>query len=99
MFDIWFGDIELTTLVLIVSVIVILPLQVLLCFKARSLFVRLVPVIFLSWSAVMLVFIALNATGWDKAGYFLLALFLCIMLFACGIGWTVWFLISRIRNK
>ena len=46
MFDIWIGDIELTTLVLIVSVIVILPLQVLLCFKARSLFVRLVPVIF-----------------------------------------------------
>ena len=48
MFDIYWGDIELTTLVLIVSVVLILPAQTLLCFRAKSLSLRLLPVL-TSW--------------------------------------------------
>ena len=48
MFDVWMGDIELTTAVLIFSIIVLLPFQLLLCFKVKSKSIRLLPIILLS---------------------------------------------------
>lgn len=48
MFDVWMGDIELTTAVLIFSVVVLLPIQLLLCFRVKSKAIRLLPVVLLS---------------------------------------------------
>ena len=45
MFDIWMGDIELTTFVLIFSIIVLLPVQLLLCFKVKNKVICLLPVV------------------------------------------------------
>ena len=44
MFDVWMGNVELTTVTLFLSATVLLPLQLLLCFKVKSKLVRLVPV-------------------------------------------------------
>ena len=44
MFDIWMGDIELTTAVLVFSIIVLLPIQLLLCFRIKSKVIRLLPI-------------------------------------------------------
>ena len=48
MFDVWHGDINFTTLILIVSVMIVLPVQLLLCFTVRNRAIRLLPVIMLS---------------------------------------------------
>ena len=45
MFDVWPGEFDLTTLTPLLSVFRLLPLQLLLCFKVRSLILRLLPVI------------------------------------------------------
>ena len=90
MFDVWYGDIELTTLTLLFSVILLLPLQLLLCFKVRNLLVRLLPVLILAALALALVGEVLVSAGWDSAGYLFLVIYIGFMLLACGIGWGIW---------
>lgn len=45
MFDIWVGDINLTLLVLVFSIIIVFPVQLLLCFRAKSRWFRVAPVL------------------------------------------------------
>lgn len=92
MFDVWMGDIELTTVVLIFSVIVLLPFQLLLCFKVKSKTILLLPVILLS--IPILFFIVMATTDWDRLGYTFLVIFLGFMLLMCGIGWGIWWIIN-----
>ncbi len=90
MFDVWKGDIELTTVVLIFSVFILLPLQLLLCFKVKSIIIRLLPVTVLSISAVYFLVMSAVITGWDGVGYLFLSIFAGFMLFMCGVGWGIW---------
>ena len=96
MFDVWMGDIELTTVVLIFSVIVLLPFQLLLCFKVKSKTILLLPVILLS--IPILFFIVMATTDWDHLGYTFLVIFLGFMLLMCGIGWGIWWIIN-LKNQ
>ena len=98
MFDVWLGDIELTTVVLNLSSAVFLPVQLLLCFKVKSKMIRLLPVIVLSAITAFLVVMAAMATGWDGLGYIFLAIFTGLMLLACGIGWGIWGITRLIRK-
>ena len=90
MFDVWLGEIELTTLTLLLSVFILLPLQLLLCFKVRSRILRLLPVILFSLLVGIFLLLAHGNPGWDSLGYLFLALFAGIMLIACGIAWGIW---------
>lgn len=44
MFDVWYGDLNIGTALVAGAIVLILPLQLLLCFKVRRLWVRLLPV-------------------------------------------------------
>ena len=72
MFDIWFGDVEITTVVLIVSVLLLLPTQLLLCFKVRNLLIRLLPAIELAVPTLVFTILYFISTGWDRIGYLFL---------------------------
>ena len=98
MFDVWMGDVELTTFVLIFSVAVILPVQLLLCFKVKRNAVRLLPAAVLSILTIVFIAIAAVTAGWDGLGYIFLAVFADMMLFMCGIGWGIW-AINRLLKK
>ena len=89
MFDVWLGGIELTTFVIIFSALVLLPIQLLLCFKVRSRLIRLVPVMLLSVLVVIFAVLSYVVIGWDAIGYLFLAIFAGMMLAACGIGWGI----------
>ena len=58
MFDIWYGDIPFANCVIIFSLIVIFPIQILICFKAKSIFVRFIPIIV--FTAAILIWIILS---------------------------------------
>ena len=98
MFDIWNGNIELTSLVLVFSIVVLLPTQILLCFKVKS-SVRLLPVIVLSILTICFAIMSIVISGWDGLGYIFLAIFSGFMLLMCGIGWGVWAIIKRKNQK
>ena len=99
MFDIWMGDIELTTLVLIFSIVVLLPVQLLLCFKVKSKVIRLLPVIVLSVLTIIFTVMSIAITGWDGLGYIFLAIFAGFMLLVCGMGWGIWAITRYVQKK
>ena len=95
MFDVWMGDIELTTAIYIFSVIVLLPVQLHLCFKAKSKAIRLLPVMVLSIATIIFAVMSVAITGWDGLGYVFLAIFTGFMLLMCGMGWGIWWIVKR----
>ena len=99
MFDVWIGDIEFTTAVLVFSVVVFLLIQLLLCFKVKNKVIRLLPVILLSIFTIFFVVMTSTATGWDNLGYVFLAIFTGFMWLMCGIAWGIWTIIKLIKNK
>jgi len=99
MFDVWTGDIELTTATLIFSIVVLLPIQLLLCFKVKSRAIRLLPVILLSIPTIIFTVMSVAITGWDGLGYIFLAIFTGFMLLMCGVGWGIWAISKLIKKK
>lgn len=99
MFDVWMGGMELTTVVLIVSVVVLLPVQLVLCFRVQSLITRLLPVLLLFLLTMLLVVMSVSATGWNGFGYLILAAFSAMMLLLCGVGWGIWAVVRFARRK
>ena len=95
----WIGDISLSEFVLILSVVVILPVQLLLCFKVKSLLIRLLPISMLGILAVISLLMTLNSTGWDTLGYIFFAIYAAIMILMCGISWGVWAIVNLIKKK
>ena len=99
MFDIWIGDMNLTVLILVFSFVVVLPVQLLLCFKVKSRTLRCLPMAMFLLLAVA-AFILNGATpGWDGMGYLFGAIYAGIMLFLCGVGWCVWALVGGLKKK
>lgn len=90
MFDIWWGDINLGIWVPVLSGFILLPLQVLLCLRVKSWFLRLFPVGFLGVSGGWFFFLYLYVPGWDSLGYGIFAIGAAIMLFMCALGWGIW---------
>lgn len=99
MFDVWSGNGELTIIALIVSVAVILPVQLLLCFKIRKIVIRLLPVMVLSVLTAVLSLLAAITSGWDSLGYVFLAVFAGIMLLVCGGAWGIWAIAKRMKKS
>ena len=50
--DIWIRDLDFTTLIAVFSVLIVLPIQLLLCFKAKKLFLKLLPLFILTATTV-----------------------------------------------
>ncbi len=98
MFDLWLGDIELTTLSLIFSVL-LLPLQLLLCFKCKHKLLRLLPVMLLVLPTVCFLILSATVKGWESLGYLLLAVLTGLMLLVCGLGWGIYGIARWIKRK
>ena len=99
MFDVWCGDINFTTLILMVSIVIILPVQLLLCFTVKSRAIRLLPIIILSVLIGIFVIMAITINDLRAVGYVLLAVYAGFMTFACGIGWGIWAIAKKIKKK
>lgn len=99
MFDIWLGDINLTVLILVLSVVLVLPIQTLLCFKARSRTIRLLPVLIFFAFAVIFLILNLFTPGWNGLGYLILAIYAVFLMLMCGIGWGIWAIGNVIKKK
>lgn len=102
MIDFYFFKIDTSTFIFIVSAIIFLATQLLLCFKGKCIWVKLIPV-FLSVTAII-VFLILTACleSWDAVGALVLALFSAYLLAVsiCGLGiWGIVLLIRKLIKK
>ena len=76
-----------------------LPVQLLLCFKAKSKAIRLLPVMVLSIATIIFAVMSVAITGWDGLGYVFLAIFTGFMLLMCGMGWGIWWIVKRKKQS
>jgi len=82
-------EIDSDVFLLTISTIVLI-IQLLLCFKIKNKFIKLIPVIlFLILTIVFSIFIFI-LDGWDSVGCLLLAIGSLFLLFVCGISWIIW---------
>ena len=98
MLDVWIGDINIAPFIWIFTLIVVLPVQLALCFKVKSKLVRLLPVIILSTLTIIAAIAAATSIDWDAIFYLVSAAYLAIMLLVCGIGWGIWAIVRK-KNK
>ena len=97
--DMWIRDIEVTTLIAITSVLVVLPIQLLLCFKVKPVFLRLLPSILLTGTTILLFAMMAASRDWDAIGYAVLGVFSGVLLIFSGIGWGIWAIVRCIMKK
>jgi len=95
----WIRDIEITSLIAISSVLVVLPIQLLLCFKVKSVFLRLLPSILLTVTTIFLFTMMTTSRDWDALGYAVLGVLSGVLLIFSGIGWGIWAIVRCIRKK
>ena len=88
-------EIDLPTIVVLISAIITLCLQLWLCRKAKSVFVKLLPIVLLTLSTIAFFVCAEYASGWDAFGYLFFALLSFGLLLVCGIGWGIWAIIRK----
>ena len=97
--DVWIRDIEITTLIAASSVLIVLPVQLLLCFKVKKLFVRLLPPLVLAATTVFLFILMRMKTDWDAIGYAILGVFSGVLLVFSGIAWGIWAIVKLIKKN
>ena len=93
----WYLEIDYPTIVVFVSVIATLILQLLLCFKAKKIFIKLLPIALLIVSTIVFSICSATINGWDGLGYLFFALLSFGLILVCSIGWGVWAIIRK-RN-
>ena len=99
MFDVWIGDVELTTLTIIVAVAAILPIQLLLCFKVKNLLLRLIPSMLFAIVTISFFAMIFSSQDWDSIGYAILAMLAGILLLMTGVAWGLWGIVGCVRKN
>ena len=99
MFDVWIGDVELTTLVIIVAIVAVLPIQLLLCFKVKNLLLKLLPSILFAVVTISFFTMIFSSQDWDSIGYAILAMLAGILLLMSGVAWGIWGIVVCVRKN
>ena len=84
---------------LLVLSIIILSVQILLCFKSKKFFIKLIPVILLLILIVIFSVLIFVFDGWNSIGVLFLDICSLVLLVVCGIGWLIWFIVRKRRTK
>lgn len=82
-------EMEAEIFAVIISVVV-LTAQLVLCFKARKLWIRLLPACLCVTAAAASFALTFLNDGWGSVAYMLLMLFCLFLLLVCVLGWGVW---------
>ena len=98
MIDVMLNDLDFGGMVLIIAVLSLFPIQLFLCFRARRMFVRLLPVMVLSASVVYWGVKTAQTGGWGGLLYLVFAAISGYMLLMCGLGWAIWGLLRLLRK-
>ena len=94
-----FGSFDIRTdiFVLFVVIIVIL-LQMLLCFKAKKIYTRLIPIYLSSGLTIVFIVLGFLTEDWESFAFFLLAFLSAILLAGCGLAWGIWAIVKKIKK-
>ena len=92
-------DIDITTVIIVASVLIAFPIQLLLCFKVKTLFLRLTPSLVLVTASASFFILMKVATDWSAIGYAVLFVLSGVLLASCGLAWGIWAVVSLIKKE
>ena len=84
--------------ILIIGSLLVLAVQLLLCFKVKNVFLKLIPAVLLVTSTIGWYIQSNSPDPWAVLAYRVLSVFSFIWLIVCGVCWGIWG-ITRIRSK
>ena len=88
------GSFEIKTeIFLLILCAFLLSVQLLLCFKSKRLWIRLIPLGLFAAPAAVLVFISLF-DEYHRIGLLIYAFYLGVLAFVCVCGWAIWWIID-----
>lgn len=86
-------------MILILCIAFVLPCQLLLCFKVRSVIIRLLPLIALFILTALFTYGTITVNGWDGLGYLLLAFLTAILFGVCCVCWAVFGIVRYVKKR
>ena len=69
---------------------VLFAVQLLLCFNAKRIVLRLLPVLLLSAVTLLWLILYSVTSNWEPLGYAMLAMLSGMLLIPCAVGWGIW---------
>ena len=81
-----------------IVVVITIILQLFLCFKAKKILLKLLPIILLMLVAIVYFSLSFLSNGWDSLGYLIIAIFAGLLLLACGSAWIIYLLIKAFKK-
>lgn len=99
MVDLWARDTVIMLLITLPAVLIVLPVQLLLCFKAKRRWVKLLPTILFAVLTPALYAVALMVHDWSAFVYLILAVFSGVLLLFSGLAWGIWGIVKLVRKK
>ena len=99
MFDLWVRDTEITVLIAASAVLIVLPLQLALCFRAKKLLFKLIPPVLLAVATFTFLVLMITAKDWSALVYLIFAVFSVALLIFSGIGWGIWGISRLVKRK
>ena len=82
----------------VIEAVIALTVQLILCFKGRKWWIRVIPVALCVIDAVVCFVMTYFTDGWDAIGYAFLMIFSVGLLAVCGIGWGIWAIARRLQS-
>ena len=99
MFDLWARDTAIVALIAAFAILIVLPVQLILCFRAKKLLIKLLPAILLAVTAITFYIMAITAKDWSGFAYMIVTVFFGVLLIFSGIAWGIWAIVRLVKKK
>ena len=92
-------DIGVILFMVLPSVLIIIPGQILLCAKVKKLIFKLLPTILLAAATIGFAVMAFSVNDWSAFLWLILAAFAGAYLLADGLAWLIWAISKGIKKQ
>ena len=99
MVDLWVRDTWIAVLITVSAVFVVLPIQLVLCFKAKKRLIKLLPTAVFAVAMIVFYIMMLTAKDWSALVYVILAVFFGVLFLFSGIAWGIWAVLRLVNKK
>ena len=99
MVDLWVRDTWIAALITVSAVFVVLPIQLILCFKAKKRLIKLLPTAVFAVATIAFYIMMITAKDWSAFEYVILAVFSVVLLMFSGIAWGIWAVLRLVKKK
>ena len=84
------GDFWLVICAVACGILIVLPVQLVLCFRGKKVFMKCLPAVLIGIATITFYILAITARTWIAFIYLIVAFYSAVFLISCGIAWGIW---------